>query len=192
MSKGEKAGGLIGLAVIAIVIVAIGSVMLGSDDTKTSEPTAESSQQTVSADLPEDQQLKKNVENTLSGKNNMDKDYIRNIIVTEQADGGWGVFVDYNADDNLTTDARKKSVEMKMSEVYIALYTSGKDVRNASVAAYFPLTDSYGNESDGVIYKSVLEKTEADKVNFKANESTLKLNILPDVWETTVLNQEFR
>jgi len=42
-----------------------------------------------------------------------------------------------------------------MSEIYIALYTSDKDIRSASVAAYFPLVDQYGNESSGVVYKSI-------------------------------------
>lgn len=191
MSKGEKAGGFIGLAIIAVVISIIGSVIFGngnqSKDTKT-----ETNQQTVTTDLPEDQQLRQIVDNVLSGKNNLDKDYVKNIDIDAQADGGWGVFVDYNADDNVTTSARKKSIEMKMSEVYIALYTSNKDVRNASVAAHFPLQDSYGNESDDVIYKSVLSKSDADKINFQANESTLKLRILPTAWETTVLNRDFR
>lgn len=191
MSKGEKAGGFIGLAIIVVVIIVIGSVIFGnSNDPKDSR--AETKQQAINTDLPEDQQLRQIVENALSGKNNLNKDYIKNIDITSQADGGWGVFVDYNADDNVTTSARKKSIEMKMSEVYVALYTSNKDVRSASVAAHFPLQDSYGNESDGVIYKSVLGKSDADKVNFQANESTLKLRILPAAWETTVLNQDFR
>lgn len=191
MSKGEKAGGLIGVAIIVVVVIVIGSVIFGnSNDPKDSR--AETKQQAINTDLPEDQQLRQIVENTISGKNNLDKDYIKNIDITSQVDGGWGVFVDYNADDNVTTSARKKSIEMKMSEVYIALYTSNKDVRSASVAAHFPLQDSYGNESDVVIYKSVLSKSEADKVNFQANESTLKLRILPSAWETTVLNQDFR
>ena len=191
MSKGEKAGGFIGLAIIVTIVAVIGSTIFGSSN-EPKESKTETNQQKINTDLPEDQQLRQIVENTLAGKNNLDKDYIKNINITAQADGGWGVFVDYNADDNVTTSARKNGIEMKMSEVYIALYTSGKDVRNASVAAYLPLKDSYGNENENVIYKSVLGKIEADKVNFQSNESTLKLNILPGVWETTVLNQDFR
>jgi|JI10StandDraft_1071094.scaffolds.fasta_scaffold54536_6 hypothetical protein len=191
MSKGEKAGGFIGLAIIVIGVIVIGSIILGNSNEPKDSKT-NTNQQTINTDLPEDQQLRQIVENALSGKNNLDKDYIRNIDITAQADGGWGVFVEYNADDNVSASARKKSIELKMSDVYIALYTSSKDVRNASVAAYFPLTDSYGNESEGIVYKTVLGNSEADRINFKSNDSTLRAKTLPNTWETTALNQDFR
>lgn len=142
--------------------------------------------------VSEDDQIRNIVSNLLKGSNNMDNQYVRKIDVVEQVNGGWGVFVEYNADDNLTTNLRKTGIEKTMSEIYIALYTSNKDVRSASVAAYFPLVDRYGNESEDVIYKSILDKAEAEKVNWNADSSTLKLSILPEVWTTSILHPEFR
>jgi hypothetical protein len=132
------------------------------------------------------------VTSQFKGKNNLDKDYIKGVEVVKQIDGGWGVFVEYNADDSLTTNMRKKSIELDMSKIYTALYTSGKDIQTASVSAYFPLTDKYGNNSDGVVYKSILDKTEADKVNWETDSSYLGLQVLPGVWETTWIHSEFQ
>lgn len=136
--------------------------------------------------LSEQDQIKKIVTDKISDKNNLDRDYLRKVDVVDQVDGGWGVFIDYNADDNLTADLRKKGIQMTMSQLYIVLYTSGKDIRTVSVAAYFPMTDKYGNSSDGIIYKTFLDKSEADKVNWKTDPSVLELNVLPKVWETTI------
>jgi len=76
--------------------------------------------------------------------------------------------------------------------VYIALYTSGKDVQTATVAAYFPLVDRYGNESEGVVLKTSLSKMEAGKVNWDADNTMLQRSIIPDVWTTTLVHPEFR
>jgi hypothetical protein len=110
----------------------------------------------------------------------------------EQIDGGWGVFVEYNADDALSASSTKKSIYLDMSKIYTALYTSKKDIRTASVSAYFPVTDKYGNNSDALVYKTMLEEAEADKVNWDIDSSYLGLEILPKVWEITWALPELR
>ncbi|MBA7714134.1 hypothetical protein ES703_123150 [subsurface metagenome] len=128
----------------------------------------------------------------LKGTNNLNKPYLRNIDVVQQVHGGWGVFVEYNAGDNLWNGLIKAGIEKKMSEIYIALYTSTYDIRAASVSAYFPLIDKYGKQSDDVVYKSMLSKNEADKTNWAADSAFLKLDILPTVWTTSILHLDFR
>lgn len=172
-------------------------------DTKTAstsnEPTTQA--QTVSSEptsapqapvLSEQDQVKVLVTEQLKGTNNMKRDNLKKVEVSEGEGGGWNVTVEFNANDNLSTNLRKKGIEKKMSEIYTALYQSGKDIRTASVTAYFPLADQYGNESDGAVYKSTLDKAEADKVNWQADRSTLQLSILPQVWTTVMLHPEFR
>lgn len=138
-----------------------------TQSTNTTVATEQKEQQPAEPAKPvsEEDQIRNIVSSVLKGNNNMDQPHIRKIDVVKQVNGGWGVFVDYNADDNLTTNLRKTGIEKTMSEIYIALYTSNKDVQSASVAAYFPLVDKYGNESQEVVYKSILDKSEADKVN---------------------------
>ncbi len=143
------------------------------------------------APVNEEDQLRQIVTGVLEGSNNMDKPYLRAVNVVQQVNGGWGVFTEFNPDDNLTQTLRKGGLESKMAEIYIALYTSGKDVQTASVAAYFPLVDKYGNESDGVVYKTVLNRKEADKVNWNADKATLRRTILPGVWSATLVHPEF-
>lgn len=142
--------------------------------------------------LSEQDQIKKLVADQLKGQNNMKKDNLKGVEVSETEGGGWNVEVEFNASDNLSTNLRKKGIESDMSELYITLFKSGKDIRKATVTAYFPLQDQYGNVNDRAIYQSVLTKEEASKVNWNADQSSLKLSILPGVWDTTLLHPEFQ
>jgi len=110
----------------------------------------------------------------------------------QEPDGSWDVSIEFKASDNLSRDFIKKGIELDMAEVYIALYTSNfKNINIVSIAALFPLSDKYGNQSDGVVYRTFLEKTEADKVNWTADKTTLKVSILPEVWTTVFLLPDF-
>lgn len=142
--------------------------------------------------LSKEDQIKAMVKEQLKGTNNMKRNNLKKVEVTEQEGGGWNVTVDFNADDNLTTNLRKVGIEKEMSELYITLYKSGKDVSNATITAYFPLVDQYGKENDRAVYQSTLDKAEASKVNWNADQSSLKLSILPKVWTTTLLHPEFK
>ena len=142
--------------------------------------------------ISEQDQVKALVTEQLKGQNNMKRDNLKKLEVIEQEGGGWNVTIDFNASDNLSTNLRKVGIEKQMSELYIALYKSGKDVRTTTVTAYFPLVDQYGNENDRAIYQSTLTKEEASKVNWNADQSSLKLSILPKVWTTTLLHPEFK
>lgn len=144
------------------------------------------------APVSEEDQLRQIVSDVLKGNTNMSKQRLRKMDIVKQASGGWGVFVEFNGDDNLTANMRKGGIESKMAEVYIALYTSSKDVQTVTVAAYFPLVDRYGNESDGVVLKTSLSKAEAAKVNWSADSSTLRRSILPDIWTKILVHPEFR
>lgn len=178
------------LTVIIALILFISAIAIIAGPEK--QPAQNGGAQAVDQTKPEDEQLKQIVSNQLNGKNNMDKEYLRKVDVAAQADGGWGVFVEYNAADNVSTELRKKGIEIKMSEIYAELYTSGKDVRQASVAAYFPLKDAGGNEFDGTVYKTVLTKDAASKINFNEDKNVLNTKVIPGIWETTLLNKDFK
>jgi methionine-rich copper-binding protein CopC len=133
------------------------------------------------------------VASVLQGNTNMSHESrLRSVDVVSQTGatppGGWGVFVEFNSDDNLSSKTTKNGIEMQMSDIYTALYTSGIDVRTASAAAYLSLTDKYGNASDQMVYKSILAKDVASKVNWSADKTYLKLGILPGLWDTTILS----
>jgi hypothetical protein len=142
--------------------------------------------------VSEEDQLRQIVSDVLRGNTNMKQQRLRKVDIVAQANGGWGVFTDFNADDNLTANMRKGALESQMAEVYIALYTSDKDVRTATVAAYFPLVDQYGNESEGVVLKTSLSKAEAAKVNWSAENIMLRKSIVPGIWTNVLVHPEFR
>lgn len=114
---------------------------------------------------------------------------IRGVDVVPQQQGGYGVFVEFNAAQSSSASVIKQGIEYTMSNVYDAFYTSGLDVRTASVAAYLPLTDKYGNTSDGMVYKTILDKDVATKVNWSASKDTLSWEVLPGLWTTTILSR---
>ncbi|NCQ56027.1 hypothetical protein COT86_00650 [Candidatus Collierbacteria bacterium CG10_big_fil_rev_8_21_14_0_10_43_36] len=171
-----------------LLVSFIGFGMTSDTKTAISEPT-NTPQALV---LSEQDQVKALVTDQLKGTNNMKRDNLKKVEVSEGEGGGWNVTVEFNANDNFSTNLRKGGIEKKMSEIYSVLYQSGKDIKTTSITAYFPLADQYGNESDGVVYKSTLDKIEANKVNWQADESTLQLTILPRVWTTVMLHPEFR
>lgn len=144
----------------------------------------------------EQDDIKRIVEDQLKGDNNLDKPRLREVRVSEafeEVSGGWTVFVKYNASQNWNDEMTRKGIEVDMSELYTALYTSGKDIRLVSIEAYLPLVDQYGNESDGMVYRSILRKSEAQKVNWKiADEAYFKLDILPGIWETVLVHPAIR
>ena len=149
------------------------------------KPQTNNSGNTIVAVTPEES-LRKSVTDIVGNK-------LRDIDIQKQSDGGYGVFVQYNASDNLSTSMIKQGIEKTMSDIYIALYHEGsQDVRQASVAAYFPMADEQGNTSDTVVYKSVLRKEDTAKINFDTNKATLELDIIPGTWSTTMLNVLFR
>lgn len=141
----------------------------------------------------EENQIKAIVANILQGKTNMSNEArLRDVKIDQQPDGGWAVLVSFNGNENLTLGLTKSGIEKDMSDIYIALYTSGKNIDTVQTVAYLQLTDKYGNTSDGMAYRSVLDKATAAKVNWSADKATLELQILPGVWQATYINQSFR
>ncbi|GAA5119296.1 hypothetical protein [Haloechinothrix salitolerans] len=181
-------------------VIGLFAVIFGGGDEETAPVASDGDDQNTTTTTPSTpakklstkEQITRLVSESVDEENNRGQTTIREVDVVKQANGGWGVFTEFNASENLTNNLTKSGIEKTTSEIYIALYTSKYDVRSASVAAYFPLVDKYGNEKDGVVYKSILDQSEAKKVNFAADESYLKLDILPRVWTTTLVHPDFR
>jgi len=129
--------------------------------------------------------IKAAVSKDLGGNNDVGGKYYRNIDVEPQANGGFGVFVDYNADEASSNNDDKTLYTEKAEQLYKTIYAqTGQDVRTASVSAWFAGTDQYGNNSDKLVYKTILDKSVADKVNWKADDATLQID-LPGLWSVT-------
>lgn len=180
------------LIIISIIFIAI----ISNDDSSPASITSTKKEllQTELQNLTPKQKIEKVVKNELSGKTNImeEKNKFRKVEIVKQTDASHGVFVEFNADDNLTKNLRKSGLEDQMSKIYKVLYTQNLDVATATITAYFLLVDKYGNESEGVVYKTILNKSEADKINWETNSATLRLQIVPSVWTTLIMHPEFR
>lgn len=185
--------------VVAVLVLLFGVIFYMGVAIDNSSTTSEQAASTDSAESPEspspepsplaeDGQLEAMMRDEFKGETNTSKERLVELDVVEQIDGGWGVFVEFNADDNLTCGSRKRGIERRMIDAYERLYTSPILVQQASMTALFPLVDRFGQESDGAVYKTILKRPVASKINWD-NKGLIDFE---DLWTTTILHVEFR
>lgn len=138
--------------------------------------------------------IKQVVADQLKGQTTDKKDKLKEVVVTPIAEdnSSYLVRVAFNADENLTTNLTKKGIEYKMAELHKALYTSGQPIGRVVIQAYQTLVDSYGNNIEGRVYETSLDKSEVDKINWSADESSLKFQIIPGVWTVSYIHSIYR
>lgn len=130
-----------------------------------------------------DEALRAIVATAFAGDTNGEKKRLRDVQIVAQQGDGWGVFVQFNADENLTNGLTKGGIELRMRDGYKAIYGSGLPVRAASMAAWLDVVDQYGNKSEATVYKTILEGAVARKVNW----SNTDILDWPAIWRTSIL-----
>lgn len=137
--------------------------------------------------LTPEEQIKKLVSSVLTGTVGTDKKKaLRDTRVTNNA-GEYSVSVDFNASANLTDNLYRRSMENDMTAVYKVLYDSDIKVKSVQVTGFDALLDSFGNEKDGRVYQTRLDKTEGEKVNWDQDDGTLSNQVLPNIWEVVFI-----
>ncbi|SFM99406.1 hypothetical protein SAMN05428949_1618 [Chitinophaga sp. YR627] len=139
------------------------------------------------AEQSPEEKIKTVIREELKGENNNDKPYLRDINVAMENQAA-AVTINFNANDNLTTNMIRSGIKSKMSDLYLKLYKSNLPIKSVSVCAYMPMSDKYGNQSDDIVYTSILESEEAAKVNWSAEDYAIKSTVLPNVWTTLFLH----
>lgn len=165
----------------------IKGLLFGRTDQEEKEEALKQQQQEAVKD-----QIKKFVSGLLKGETNQGKQRLRNVNVIPQAYGGWGVFVDFNPDDNFKTSWIRDQIEETMSDIYVALYKSPYDIRQVGISAYWTLVDKYGNKSEHEVYVTNLKKDEAGKINWNAEDFEIKHDIIPKLWTIVYQHHEFK
>lgn len=156
-------------------------------ETEKEKQKQKEAKQSPAPELTPEDKIRNVIEKELNGNNNNDKPWLRNIDLAMENNNAF-VIINYNASDNLTKGLIATGIKSKMSDLYFKLYKSGLPIGSVSVCAYMPLTDKYGNESDDIVYTTRLEKEEAAKINWSADDATLKMVVLPKVWNTLFLH----
>lgn len=132
--------------------------------------------------LPVEEKIETIVRKSLPENNEDGKKFIRKIEILKQFDGSWGVSVEFNASNKAIY--QKESIQKEMSRIYQAIYTSGYKIGQASAGSYLEVVDKYGNEGEEMVYKTILEGANGNKINWKYNdEDYLLTKIIPGVWD---------
>ena len=189
----KKTSLIFGVAFVVFFIIAGVTTPPETTVAPTAQTNTPVKNKTAPTPLSEQDQIKQIISNELKGNNNRSEPYLRNTNVSQQADGTWNVAVEYNADDNLTKNMIKEGMETTMSKIYEDLYRNNShNIGLATVSAFFPMTDKYGNTQDDIVYTSQLASDEAQKVNWSEDSAWLELKILPGVWDTIFLSPSFQ
>jgi len=195
-------------AIMIVLIVIIFSVSFekaknkAKEEQETEEQKTEEDKHTEETELvtktPEQtiEEVVKNVK-AMQGHQNIDenKPKLREVKIVASIEEGKGykVTIDFNANENFTTNMTKGGIQMDMTDVYKVLFTNQNfNVSEVTINAWFATIDKYGQEGEDIVYKTKLAKEEADKVNWGTDESTLQLEIMPNVWETVHLHSDYQ
>jgi len=129
----------------------------------------------------------------LKGQNNIGLDRVRKIEVKEAAGGGYDVLVEFNIDDVMLPDFFRLKAESDMTKVYKAVYTSGYDVRNVTVTAYFPV--GYKERAEPTdpepVLTTSLDAQGAAKIDWGASVYELEAEVVPKAWKTGFKREGF-
>ncbi len=113
---------------------------------------------------------------------------LKKVKVTPHVDGGYLVQVEFK-ESVITPGWAREAIEYEMQQAYEKLYAaSDLEIRRASVAAVVGFHDKFGNESEDIAYKTVLDADVAKKINWE-NISSVNFT---EVWQTTYLAPEFQ
>src|SRR6266567_3584392 len=171
----KKIGLVFGLGILIALIMLVANTPATTSDNKNTTNTA------TPASI-----IKAAVGKDLAGTNDLNNKQFRNVDIVPQAGGGYGIFVGYNADEVGSADSQQTIFTMDMTKLYKTIYSdTHQDVRTASVSAYFAGTDKYGNKSDKLVYKTILNTDVSSKINWSTDETTLELK-LPSLWTVTI------
>ncbi len=175
--------GCFSIVILIIVIVLIVDI---SNDKPVKDSADINNSSSATVNKSDEDVIKDTINAKYSGKNNRDQDKIRSIRVTPQVDGGYGVMVEFNADEGYSSGSTRKDIIYTSSQMFKTIYKeTGKEIMQAGIFAYYPLTDKYGNSSDVLVYKCILYKETADKVNWDQEEGVLFGQILPNLWSAS-------
>lgn len=168
----------LGFFVLMVIVAITQGGKKGSDVNNAFQKGMNQAKETVDANAAPEEKIEAKIRSSLDSKK------FKEVRVTKQVDGGYGIFVAINGSDNLSNDLIKKGIWLDMANIYSSAYKEPIDVNEVTIVANMDTTDTYGNSSNQAVMKTRLAKDEASKVNWDTDHSMLGLQILPEVWTT--------
>jgi hypothetical protein len=176
-----------------ITLIIIGYIAYQWFSSSPSEPKINNlpSAQELSKLTPEEQ-IKKLVSSVVTGTVGTDKkEALRDTRVTN-SNNDFLVSVDFNASSGLSDNLYRLGMEKKMTNIYKTLYNSSINIKSVQVTGFDVLIDSFGNEEDGRVYQTRLDKAEGEKVNWDQDDATLSNQVLPNIWKIVFILPDIR
>lgn len=183
------------VAVLVVALIAFGwmCVSFTKDKAKNQAPTKEQQGQTQAlSNLTEDKKIEKVLNDLLSGQTNANVQKLKSIQVRETKTKEYEVLVQIRTDQGINQKMTNREIKRSISEVLQALYTNNLKVSSATVSVFAQLVDKYGKQFEGSVYTATLEANEASKINWQTDKDTLISSIIPSVWQTGIVNPDFR
>lgn len=105
------------------------------------------------------------------------------VEVYAHVDGGFNVLVFFNAREGWSIKSTRRGIEAEMRDAYRALYGSGVNVATAGLFANAKISDEFGRESNGLVYKTIMDRETANKIVWEKAHSL----DFTQLWRTDVL-----
>jgi len=116
------------------------------------------------------QRLTDSINKSVGKSTNFGTDRIKEIEINDHAgtekEDDVIVLARLRADNNFSSNSIRTGILYDTNEVLQTIFEN-EEVSEVVVFWNFPLTDEYGNESDGVVAKIGMTKEIADKINWK-------------------------
>lgn len=171
----EKAGIVVAVIIVLFLLITLKGLIFGGSDNKTSNDSKECTSSLVG--LSEDDQIKTIVTDAATKCDGF-ADAVREVRVIPELDGSKTVNVKFYVESLF----EKRYLDQTMGVIYTALYTSDKNVGAVTLMATTDLIDSYGNDAEGIIYQTTIDKETAAKVNPSQDKAVLEMQVFPDLW----------
>jgi hypothetical protein len=173
------------VALMNLLVIGLATGCGGGDQRESVPPARNSGKEQKAQRLSPTAEFRKAVLDLQPGEK------VRDVEIDEQPGGGYAISASFESGQSLTLGAGlgRSLIESDMKETYRVLYTSrnASQIEEASLTAYAPVVDQYGNETPAVVYSTTLDGVTGRKINWDSFP-TLDFDSL---WVVTERNPSF-
>ncbi|MDQ3314334.1 MAG: hypothetical protein M3505_06860, partial [Verrucomicrobiota bacterium] len=83
---------------------------------------------------------------------------LNRVEVYSHVDGGFNVLVFFDATEGWSVNSTRRGIEADMRDAYRQLYSSGVAAAGITLFAHATLSDKFGRESRGLVYKTSMDQ----------------------------------
>lgn len=156
------------------------------------EPTAEEHAEREEPEVSKtfEETVKDYIAGILGEETNTGKESVRQVLIWEAKEvldsapeGSKSVWVDFNANDNLTTKSIRSEIQGNIGKIFKGIFNFDNTIYDVLISAYFPTVDAYGNEGDSKVMVIGIQRPTAEKINWENFDRENFPIVADDYWE---------